>query len=321
MYKYVTLFDREGSLWARWSCDINATPPLFFEPLLRPPLGRPITVDAAAFRAFWSDSARIAFDAKSARLIIDDAEAQQHTRLACLYPEEPTGDGFTHVAHIDDVTVLQMATLSHDAKWGTIAAYVRVGDGQVRVWSTNRIALIRAVIPSQGEASFVLRNIDVRALRALKGELDVFMRNEAPQRLRLVSKSNVIEVEPTRLTFPNFDFVIKPSPSTHVNARELTRALKLARTGQRDNEAQARFTFARDALTIASESASTSVPLRGDAHPIEADFNPAYAFKLAQPLEDFVAIGIDETSGSLQLSASHKGVSINAVLACIVSRT
>ena len=37
MYKYVTLFDREGSLWARWSRDDYATPPLFWEPLSRPP--------------------------------------------------------------------------------------------------------------------------------------------------------------------------------------------------------------------------------------------------------------------------------------------
>ena len=320
MYKYVTLLDREGSLWARWSRDDYATPPLFFKPLLRAPLGQPVMVDAAAFRACWSDSARVAFDAKRMRLVVDDAGAGQHTRLACFYPDPLLEDGFTHAARIEDAAALHMAALSHDARWGAVAAYVRVGDGEARVWSTNRVGLIRAIAPGTGEASFVLRAVDVRALRALKGALDVFVRNEAPQRLRLAARSGVVEVELMRLPFPDFDAVIQPEPSAYVDARELVRALKLARAGEREDAAQARFALTHDALTITSESASTRVALEGDARPVEADFNPALALKLAQLLGGAVAVGIGEPSSTLQLSGARGVVTVDAVLASLGTR-
>jgi hypothetical protein len=320
VYKYVTLFDREGSLWARWSRDDWATPPLFFEPLFRAPLGQPVMVDAAAFRAFWSPSARVAFDAAHARLTIDDAGAGQRTRLACLYPDRFADDNFTHVARVEDAAALHMATLNHDARWGAVAAYVRVGDGHARVWSTNRIALIRATTVGEGEVSFVLRDVDVRALRALKGALDVFVRSEPPQRLRLASKAGIVEVDLMNLPFPDFDAVIQPEPSAYADAGELVRALKLARTGRRDNEAQARFTFARDLLTIESESASASVALQGDAHPAEAEFNPALALKLAQLLGGTVAVGVGEPESALQLRGARGGVSIDAALASLWTR-
>jgi hypothetical protein len=287
MYKYVTLFDREGSLWARWSRDDWATPPLFFEPLSRPPLGQPVMVDAAAFRAFWSDSARVSFDPAHARLGVDDAGARQYTRLACLYPDAPVEEGFTHVARIDDAAALHLATLSHDARWGAVAAYVRVGDGRARVWSTNRVALIRAITSGEGEASFVLRDVDVRALRALKGALDVFVRSYPPQRLRLASKTGVVEVELMKLPFPDFDAIIQPEPSAYADARELQRALKLARAGGRDDEARARFALTYDALTIHSDLASTSVAIQGDARLVVA---PSCARELEGALK-FTRVG------------------------------
>jgi len=320
MYKYVTLFDREGALWARWSRDDYATPPLFFEPLSRPPLGQPVMVDAAAFRAFWSDSARVAFDPAHARLIIDDDEARQHTRLACFYPDPLTEGGFTHVARIEDAAALHLAALSHDACWGAVAAYVRVRDGEARVWSTNRVALIRAITPGTGEASFVLRDVDVRALRALKGALDLFVRSEPPQRLRLASQAGIVEVELMSLPFPDFDRVIQPEPSAYADAGELVRALKLARAGGRDEGAQARFALTYDALTVASECASTRVALEGEAHPAEADFNPALALKLAQLLEGEAAVGIGEPDSTLQLSGARGGVLLDAALASLGAR-
>jgi len=320
MYKYVTLFDKEGSLWARWSRDDWATPPLFFEPLLHPPLEMPVTVDAAAFRACWSDSARVAFDAKRMRLVIDDAEARQYTRLACFYPDWLLEEGFAHVARVEDAAALHMAALNHDARWGAVAAYVRVGGGHARVWSTNRVALIRAITAGEGEASFVLRDVDVRALRGLKGALDVFVRSYPPQRLRLTSKAGVVETELMSLPFPDFDAIIQPTPSSHADARELARALKLARAGGRDEGAQARFTLTRDALTITSDFTSASVALQGDARPAEADFNPAHALKLAQLLSGAAAVAIGEPSASLQLSGARGGVTVDAVLASLWTR-
>jgi hypothetical protein len=277
-------------------------------------------VDAAAFRACWSDSARVAFDAKRMRLIIDGAEARQHTRLACFYPDPLADDDFAHVARVEDAAALHAAALSHDARWGAVAAYVRVGGGEARVWSTNRVALIRATVAGEGEASVVLRDVDVRALRALKGALDVFVRNEPPQRLRLAARSGVVEVELMSLPFPDFDRVIQPTPSAYVDARELVRALKLARAGEREDAAQARFTLSRDSLTITSESASTRVALQGDARPAEAEFNPVYALKLAQLLGGAAAVAIGEPESTLQLSGARGVVSVDAALASLGAR-